>query len=361
MQEVFLLQAIFGAAVVLTEIPSGYCADTWGRKKTLILGAIFCALGHTALFAAQGFWTLVIFELCLGVGSSLISGADIAILYDTKQALRCSVREQRTGVANLFFSRSVSEAASGVLCSILLLWSIHQVVLAQVLVGWLPLLFACLLKEPQVERLSTHSHMENFRQIAGALLSSGTLMRLIVLALSFWSLTTFYAVWLLQKYWENIGIPLVWFGYLWAIYAVLGGLAGRYAHWLEASLGAPLMIVLVGVLPILGYLGMVWTDTLLSLGFISAFFVARGLGLVALRGAFNQRLKAAYRATANSLASFAFRGGYVVTGPILGWMFDWWGMEVALYATAGFSLMILLGIMLPLALAVASFQATKKT
>lgn len=356
MQDVFLLQAVFGAVIALAEIPSGYLADLWGRRNALLLGAIFCGLGHSFLLAAQGFWTLVAFEACLGLGASLISGADIALLYDTKHALQNPLAAQQRSIGNLFFARSTAEAASAVLCSVLLLWSIDKVVLFQALVGWLPLAFACTIVEPPMERLPAYSHLENFRRV-GKALSNSILMRLIVLALAFWSLTTFYALWLLQKYWENIGIPLIWFGYLWAGYAVLAGLSGRYADRAEAALGAPLMLIVVGGLPVLGYLGMAWTETLISLVFAATFFVARGAGLVTLRSALNRRIAGHYRATANSLVSFAFRGGFVITGPILGWMLDLWGMHAALYAAAGFAAVILFALMLPLALAAVPLQS----
>ena len=45
MQEILLLKAIYSVAIVTFEIPSGYCADAWGRKKTLVAGSILGALG----------------------------------------------------------------------------------------------------------------------------------------------------------------------------------------------------------------------------------------------------------------------------------------------------------------------------
>ena len=40
MHEIFLLKAIYSVAIVAMEIPSGWMADVWGRKKTLILGSL---------------------------------------------------------------------------------------------------------------------------------------------------------------------------------------------------------------------------------------------------------------------------------------------------------------------------------
>ncbi len=82
------------------------------------------------------------------------------------------------------------------------------------------------------------------------------------------------------------------------------------------------------------------------------FFVARGLGLVVLRDAFNKRLPGRFRATANSLASFGFRAAFAVTGPFVGWALDLWGMDVTLALLAVVSLVIFATLLLPLTLAV---------
>ena len=55
-----------------------------------------------------------------------------------------------------------------------------------------------------------------------------------------------------------------------------------------------------------------------------------------LSDALNNRIDSEYRATANSLASFGFRGAFAFLAPLVGFGFDVWGMEVVLLAL-GFS------------------------
>ena len=45
LSDVLLLQAWFGAIVVVMEIPSGYFADMIGRKRTIVVGALFVVIG----------------------------------------------------------------------------------------------------------------------------------------------------------------------------------------------------------------------------------------------------------------------------------------------------------------------------
>ncbi len=352
MQEVFSLQAFFGFVVVITEIPSGYFADLFGRKRALVAGSLFAGVGHSLLPFADGFWTLAMFEFALGIGYSLISGADIALLYDSEAALGRGERDQRQVVGRLYSMRTVSEAVAALVCSVLLLWSMDLAVYVQAVVGWFPLALSLLLVEPQGERLNPANHADNLKRICLHLLTHSSVLRLVFIALCVWSLTTFYAVWLLQKLWELQGIGLSHFGYLWAALSLSAALAARYAHLVEERIGPSTLLAIIGISPALGYLcldgfGMVG-------GFLASltFFVSRGLGLVVLRDALNRRIPSEFRATANSLASFGFRGAFVLTGPLVGYLYDLWGMRETLYLLAAATLCIFVTLIVPLMRAV---------
>ena len=354
MQDVFSLQALFALVVLVTEVPSGYLADLIGRKQTLVIGAVFGGVGHSLLLGADGFWGLAMFEIGLGISHSLISGADIALLYDTELALERDERHQRQIVGKLYSVRTASEAVAALTCSFLLLWSMELAIYVQALVGWLPLVIAVRLVEPPGERLEGSSHTGNMVRICRYLMTHSSVLRLVMLALSIWSLTTFYAVWLLQKLWIEQGIGLVHFGYMWAALTLIASLAGRWAHLFEERIGTGWMLVFVGLVPALGYLGLDLFGVVGGYLASISFFACRGFGLVILREALNSRVPGEFRATANSLASFGFRGAFVITGPFVGYVFDLWGMSVTLMLSFAATLGIFIGLIVPLILAVRS-------
>lgn len=354
MQDVFSLQALFALVVLVTEVPSGYLADLIGRKQTLVIGAVFGGVGHSLLLGADGFWGLAMFEIGLGISHSLISGADIALLYDTELALERDERHQRQIVGKLYSVRTASEAVAALTCSFLLLWSMELAIYVQALVGWLPLVVAVRLVEPPGERLEGSSHTGNMVRICRYLMTHSSVLRLVILALSIWSLTTFYAVWLLQKLWIEQGVGLVHFGYMWAALTLIASLAGRWAHLFEERFGTGWMLVFVGLVPALGYLGLDLFGVVGGYLASISFFVCRGFGLVILREALNSRVPGEFRATANSLASFGFRGAFVITGPFVGYVFDLWGMSVTLMLLFAATLGIFIGLIVPLILAVRS-------
>ena len=88
----------------------------------------------------------------------------------------------------------------------------------------------------------------------------------------------------------------------------------------------------MGVLPVVGYFAMAALGGFIGIVFCFTFFVSRGLNQVILSDALNSRVPSTYRATANSMTSFVFRGVYILTGPIVGLMIDWQGMYFALSA-----------------------------
>ncbi len=351
LSDVLLLQTVFGCLVLVFEVPSGYLADLLGRKSTLIVGTFFAAVGHSVLLFAEGFWQLAIFEAFLALGFSLISGADLALLYDTELALRDATDRRRKAVGRLFFVRNLSEALAAAACSVVLLWSMDVAVYAQVASAWIAFGLTFALVEPVRERMQHGSHSQNLWRALSHMVANGPLLRLTFLALSVWPLTTFLAVWLLQKHWQDQGIDILYFGYLWCGLTLVSAAAGKYALDLENRFGSTAMLLVIGSAPIIGYLGL---GTLGAVGgvLVSAlFFACRGFGIVVLRQALNKRVPSTFRATANSFASMGFRVAVALAAPAVGAVLDLWNLRVAFLALAATSLVICVGLLLPLIVA----------
>ena len=347
-----LLQAWAAVLIMVLEVPSGYVADLLGRRGTMIAGGLLLGLGHTWLVFAHGFWSLALFEGCLAVAYSLISGADLALLCDTELALARHGEHKQKAVRRLFFARNLSQAMAAVLCSALLLVvSMDGIAVVQAICGWLPFVLAFSLVEPPRRRLPSASHGSNMALILRAVLVDSRILRLIFLAMSIWALTTMFAVWLLQAHWRAEGVELAHFGYLWGALTLLAAVAGRYAQSLEARFGSTAMLVVIGVGPVLGYLAMGLLGVVAAVATSSLFFLCRGFGLVILRDALNRRVGSEYRATANSLASFGFRGAFALTAPPVGAALNLWGLEATLLLLAAASLAIFAVLIVPLIVA----------
>ena len=349
--EILLLQAWFGVLVLALEVPSGYMADRLGRKRTLMAGALFAAIGHSLLFFVSGFWQLAVFEACLAIGYSLASGADIALLYDTELALGDSTRRRRQAVGQMYTAHNLSEALAAVACSLLmLLWSMNAVVVAQVASAWLAFALTFSLVEPPRPQVPLKGHLLNLDLILRRLLANGPILRLTLLSLSIWPVSTMFAIWLLQKHWEGQGINIAHFGYLWGLLNLASAVAGKYALQLEERFGSGVMLVIAGVGPALGYFALGPSGVVVGILAGTMLFACRGFGLVILRQALNKRVASDFRATANSFASMGFRAAFALTAPIAGAVFNLWGLNVTFALMGAASAVIFATLLLPLIL-----------
>lgn len=329
MHEIFQIQAIYGLVAVLFEIPTGYLCDFWGRKKSLLLGALFAGAGFTSLIWADNFWKLAFYEAVLGISASLISGADISLLYDSTQGQ--SRKEASRALAGLQFSLLLGESIASLLGGYLVTFSFQHVVYANAVVSWIPLLVAFFVNEPPYERMNRKTHVKNFQEVfRHVFLNPDKILIFSFVNLILWSLSGFIAVWVFQKYWVENGISLGSFGILWASYNITAAVVGAYVHNLEHRFGPVPLLILIGAAPVFGYLGMGLSGGVIGVSFGFLFYVGRGLNSVLLRDALNWRTPSAYRATVNSLQSFFFRVGFAIVGPGVGYLADQYGIKITL-------------------------------
>src|SRR5215468_2656749 len=86
MRQFMELQAVYAVVILCGEVPSGLLSDLWGRKKTLLLGATLKALGFSLLPLWTSYEGFLFYHLMMGIALSLISGGDVALLYDSHLA-----------------------------------------------------------------------------------------------------------------------------------------------------------------------------------------------------------------------------------------------------------------------------------
>jgi len=354
--QVFQVQAIFGLAVVLLEVPTGYLSDLLGRKGCLVVAGALHGAAFTLLTFAEGYAGVVGFELLAAVAVCLYSGTDVALLYDSLERLGEHGARRRALGRRLFWMQT-GETSAALVGGWIALVSLRDVAIWNAVVGWLPFFVALFLVEVPRPRLGATRHLENLGVVWRTLFRESVVVRRVLLNLIAYGLATLLAVWVFQAYWEHLRVDLAFFGYLWAGYNLTVALVGRAAHRVEERLGPARTVALIACLPVLGYLGMAGV-ALLGPGPVAAslgvalgllFQVGRGLTQVVLKDELNSRVPPELRATANSISSLGVRLGYVALGPLLGVLIDGPGFPVALAAASAGFVAIGLVVALPLA------------
>lgn len=378
MAEVFQVQTIYAVAMVSFEVPSGYASDLLGRKRCLVLASACYGLAFTWLALSTGYWDFAGFALLSALATSLRSGTDVALLYDSLEA-QGEAAEQGSHVLGrrLFWSQSGETSAAFVATACVAIGGLALPPIVNAVTSWAPLLISLTLVEPPRAKLGS-GHGENLRLIARKLFWETPRVRQVLLTLIAYGLATLLAVWSVQDYWRVLRVPLEWFGLLWAGYNLLVALAGRAATRARSAWGVRRVVLLIGALPVLGYLGFaacapgglpqvealarvpfgVWVAGGILSGCLFQF--SRGLTQVVLRDELNQRVEASFRATANSVSSLGVRLAFAGFGPLLGWSIDGYGHAWAFAGFAAIFLVIALVFALPLALRLGSETPERK-
>ncbi len=294
-----------------------------------MLGAFFAGVGFTYLIYAHTFVQLVIYELTLSLAFSFISGSDISLIYDS---FKSDERQQAAkGLANLQFAMVMGESSSAILGGILVMWSFKYVLWASAIAMWIPFFISLFLKETQTEQMDRSTHFKNFKEMfVHVFRSDDKVLRLTFINMVVWSLSTYFAVWIFQKYWEEQRIPLRYFGILWATHSLFIGFTGKYVHSFEKKWGSSATLWGLGVCAFLGYFGMGFFGGLLGVACALFFPIIRGITQVLLRDAMNWRVPGKFRSTVNSAQSFCFRLGFALFGPPVGYCLDHFGLRATL-------------------------------
>jgi|TARA_B100002003_G_scaffold217753_1_gene218215 MFS family permease len=355
--EIFYLQAIYATTIVLLEAPSGYFADIFSRRTALLIGSAAHGLGYLCLNFADDLSGLIFFEIIVGIAGSLLSGADLALLYDTQKALEEDENlEHSKSIAHLGFIKSSAEALGALLGGVLALWSFDLMVIFQSAAAWICLILAMLVVEPPYKNADSATSNMRISHIVNHMLMSDPVLRNVVIAIPLYSLATFHVAWLVQPYWESQGLSLAIFGVLWCSQSLAVAFAAKFGYQIERKHGAISALLLIGALPIIGHFGMAWLQGWAGIAIGLLLFICRGLTQVILVNALNKRVPSEFRATANSLTSFLFRLGFITTGPLVGYVAQTHGLPVVLNLLGLSSIGLFVLVMMPLIQSVKAIQ-----
>lgn len=331
-RDIFLLQVVFSVAVVVLEIPTGYLADVFGHKRSIIAGTIFATLGFLQYYVADGFIGFLGAEMLLAFSISFISGANQALLFDTLKAhAKESLYKKYQGY--LLGFGNISEAAAAILAGfVAALYTLETVFLIQwiVLAFSVPLAFTLreivdrkAVETPTLMKIISGSFRENER------------LRYLNLFAGAVAASTLTMVWFSQPHWESIGVPLAYFGIMWAflnLCVAFGAfLAHRLEHWFrfrELFLGMALAPVVLYVLMAFG------STSLAILVVVPGFWLLRGLQVPIIQDYVQREAHDNDRATVLSINALSTRVIFSIFSPFLGWVADAWSFQMAFAASA---------------------------
>ncbi len=332
--QIFFLLSVFSTSTLLWEIPSGYIADIWGKKNTLVLGSMASFIGFTIYSLSHDFWIFFIAEIFLGMGTSFFSGALEALLYETLEKLKRD-NAYRSTLGHASFLEYSSEAISSILGGFIALYSLRATMAITVIPYAIAVLTALSLKEVNIEH-QDEENKNHLREILStckyAFLQKPVLRNLILIGSLIYTITTIL-LWIAQDYQQFVGVPLFWFGLISASLSLATGFGSKYSHALEKKYNDKLLIIIsclaIGLATIL-------IGFTTSLAGITLFLVIRllwGFFDTLTTDISNKHALPRYRATILSMRSFFFRLCFSILSPMFGYAADILTLNQALLLT----------------------------
>jgi len=318
--EVMVLQSIYSLSVALFEIPSGYITDIFGRKKSIVVSTVFSLIGFLVFSFYGGFYAFAIAQVLVGIGGSLISGSDSALLYDT--LLETGDKTTYTKIEGRNYAiGNFSEALAGVLGGFLAVGSIYLPVYVQTAILFFSIPIALSLVEPTMREENKLDR--SFSVIMGvvrfAIIDHAKLRWLIIYS-SAMGVATLSMAWFAQPFFREVGVPLTYFGILWAALNFSAGLTSFNSYKFSNKNKSYNILFYISLAMIMSFVLLGLNNSLFGLIFVFIIYLLRGIVTPILRNEININTTSNKRATVLSVRNFIIRISFAIFAPILGYI-----------------------------------------
>jgi len=228
-----IIASITGITSLVLEVPTGYIADKWGHKSSLLFGMCICTVSVLPYIFMPNFWGGLFGSVLFFAGASFSSGTTQAFMHETLLSLR------RENEYTKIMGRAQSYGLLGnvILVSLVpLTYKINP--LLPFIIGFFCLLTSCIItatftKPPR--KIHVKENIKNsFRNFKKSL-SKNTLIRLLLVFIVFGISSAAFDSGSLYReiVFKNIGIPVQYFGFILALGSLFAAIVGRYIHHLK--------------------------------------------------------------------------------------------------------------------------------
>ena len=328
--QIMILQSLFSLTVVVLEVPSGYFADIFGRKKSLILSGLFWTLGIFAYSLGYNFYQFLIAEILCALGISLASGTDSAFIYDTLKDLKQEKFYKKIWGNVLFYnliSMAFGSIVGGFIGKINFRWTFYAML--PLIIFLIPITLS--LKEPKRHKLIFKKGylFELLKILKYSLLKNRKIRWLVVYSAIIFGFNN-AVLWLYQPYFTLTNLDIFYFGFIFAAFNIVAALTSKYSHKIENKLGQKYSLIMLVILVGVSYLLMGNFIYLFSFSFAFLQQFVRGFSSVVITDYINKLTSSKIRATILSAQNLLGSLFYATIIPFIGWIADVYTLTQAL-------------------------------
>lgn len=320
LNEFAIIMGIFSLSILIFEIPTGALADLLGKKKTLLLSRFMYIIEIFLLAFFNGFWIFLIAKIISGIGVSLSSGTDQALLFDTlKKQKREGEHKKISGTR--FVISNISMAFVFIIGAYLFSLNNKLPAIASLPLVSLGFILTFFLEEPYKlkKKLNFKSYFNHIKESWNYFRQSDFIKYISIM--SFFTAATISIVLSMSSaYFEKILIPISIIGVLAFISSMITAFSSKKAHKWEEFLGERKSILIIQLFIIFG----IFSISLMIpyWGFLCYLLIPfiSGFESVIINDYINNHINTSHRATLISINSMAENTGIFLLFLLVGYI-----------------------------------------
>ena len=344
--QIGLISMVFELSMGLFEIPTGFVADKYGRKKSVTYSLICFSITGFIYFIAEDIKIVILAVVCRGIGYTLMSGAFEAWAFDKLKSLNqeSSSRQMFVITSRL---RRLGVIIGSLLGSTLGLKNIKVVWLAFIFINVISLAIVLMsMKETVINKTVCVKQSKISKAINTKLINA----KYLVLSLFLIAAIYEFALSPISEYWsvyftEDIGMSGRYLGAIIVISNLLVVVGLRPTHRLINKINNSLTsLIILHCLIIVNIIGFTISKNLsLAILFYLGYSFFVGVAEPLSRDYLNQHISSKYRATLLSLYAMAGSLGEIISGAAVGIIAELWGVRIS-FLTSAFAVVIIISL-----------------
>jgi MFS family permease len=328
--QIMILQSIASVLFVVLEVPSGYFADIFGRKKALMLTGVFASIAMFTFAIGTNFYHFIFAVILWATAGVFISGADTAFVYDTLKDLKREVEYKKIW-GNVVFYYAIGVSLASIIGGLLGKLDFRYPFFAMIPFMLLLIPLALSFKEPQRHKaIFTKNYLFDLLGILKISILKNKKLRWLLaysaIIVGFINIAYF----LYQPYFKLSGLNIIYFGIVFAGFNIVVAISAKYAHLLEEKIGQKYSLFLLFFLTGTSFILMSNFIYLFSFAFALLIQFVKGFSSVVISDYVHQLTDSSIRATVLSVKSLVEKMFFAIITPFVGWVADVYSLVQAL-------------------------------
>jgi len=319
--EIATLFSIFMISLALLEIPTGGYADTFGHKKSVVLGLFLESFYFLILFFSTNFYGFAFGMIIAALGIAFQSGAINSLIYEIleKENRGDDFAKVQGKIQSISLITMVIAAPIG---TFLYKNNPQTPYFLAFVFTFLTAICAALIKyEFTKKSRSVSVYLHNIKTGIQLTMKNNLLLGLIIIGISLTLSRLLFNQNISQPYFLTIGIDVAAIGIVVAIESILMAILSFYSHKILEKLGEAKSLILLIFIPSLCTIILSQLNYILALVFVFTFAMSHALRVPILGTLSQKELTKEQRSTMASTGSF-------ISSITVGILLPWWGLLI---------------------------------